>query len=612
MIKRKLWSFNVHLHDIGIEDNNLYPTEKNLQDALNKAECAFKTINDLGGSYVRTDFSWKLVQPDDNGLFKADILDFFKSYVELAKSYDIEVICNLYQTPKWAMPGMLCDPQVFYERFKAYCNAIAKAMEGKVRYYQFWNESNNILTFFRDDYFATLYDFPKMFKMAEDGLRDAGYDYEVILNFLINFVTELDAVSSLVNNVVGPVVDTLVSIRDFDILNKLGPLLAPIARVFISDDLIRNINLTINQLKALRHLYTICFSWKSAINYYLQENNNQNPDNKINIYGIDHYPGTWTNREYDDWSVLNDTASIVNAYDGKSAAILETGFATWGGDAVLIPAPEHVEETASSITLGIAQLFIDTYRTILNPILGLIPDIIRNFIDSAIHTDDAIRGMFTTIVNPVIAAALKPISSGIHSYDEQEAWIKKSFKGLHENNLWKSQRFINWYELKDRDSTRTLNPENLKDFFDIAEDNFGIMLSFGSQKVAYPALKENISQFLTEEAPPLCPLKAPTPDGMIFARELPFGVWEKGYRVRYRVIFSNKYGDSVVGPWSDNMADPRDYYCCPFIIVPTDPTGLATGRKIERKLIKRDGTTIKTIVGEIPDNITQKFIDTSC
>lgn len=486
MATRYPWSFNVHFHDVGLDDDDPKPSKEKLDAALVVADKAFAAIRDLGGTFVRTDFPWKLVQPeqpDSTGTkFNKLVIEFCRSYVEAAGKHGIEVICILYQTPTWAKTVCERDPNAFYLYYKDYCKTIAKAMEGKVRYYQLWNEPNNIFTFLNGakDQFATKINFPLMFHIAETGLHEAGYPWETMLNFLVNAVTELEAFTSVIDATFGTLVNVLTGIRD--VAAFLG---------ILDENLSRTLNQAVNDLGAMENLYANSFSWKRAINYYVDMNHVVNPNNRINIYGIDHYPGTWSPRQYEDWSPLNDTATIISRH-GKSLAVLETGFTTWEMNEEIKPSVEILEQFALMLTMSIAQPIIDIIKFVFDAILSLIPEPFKSGIVKLIPTADQIRELFKTNINPTIVGLLKSIYINGHTYNEQAVWIDRAIGGLYANPHCSSLKFINWYELKDQDSKPPQMPKDIGELFDIPEKKFGILLMDGTPKKAYQPLKEQI------------------------------------------------------------------------------------------------------------------------
>ncbi len=489
MAQTKPWSFNVHLFDIGLDEENKFPSQKQLDDALESAKKAFTAIRDLGGTFVRTDFSWKFVQPDKprsladptDLKFKRPVIDFFRRYVEAARAGGIEVICILYQTPNWAKDECRRDPNAFYLYYKDYCKTIATEMGGTVHYYQLWNEPNNLFSFTdaRKDQFAATVNFPQMFYIAETGLHEAGYPWESMLNFLVNVVTDAELVSQSIDLTFGTVVNGMKLFRDWVWFFGL-----------ISQEQYDALTKAIADLGIMENLYANCFSWKRSLNYFVDMNHEVNKNNRITIYGVDHYPGTWSKRPYEDWSPLDDMHGIISKHGPKSLAVLETGFPTWEMDSEFKPSVEILEGLALKLTLQIAKPVIDLIRPFLDWLSSSLPEFIRKLFP----TPEQIEKMFTDTINPTIVAALKYTFLSPHTYQEQAVWIDKSLGSLYTHQYCSELKFMNWYELKDHDSTPPSVPQDIAGLFDIPEKKFGILLrdEHWTPKKGYANLKSRI------------------------------------------------------------------------------------------------------------------------
>jgi hypothetical protein len=125
------WGFNLHGGDVGYD--------------LDAADAAFAEIAALGGSLVRTDFSWSRLEPEP-GVWDEEFFAFFDGYVDRAAAQGIEVICIFSHPPQWAMSlYRLGYKEEFLRRYEAYCREVAQRMGDRLYYYQIWNEANHPL-----------------------------------------------------------------------------------------------------------------------------------------------------------------------------------------------------------------------------------------------------------------------------------------------------------------------------------------------------------------------------------------------------------------------------------------------------------------------------------
>jgi hypothetical protein len=71
--------------------------------------------------------------------------------------------------------------------------------------------------------------------------------------------------------------------------------------------------------------------WVKHLSYYTQFITACDKDNIVKIYGIDHYPATWTaNADYLNWSPVDMAVKLLQdlALESKSTAVVETGYST--------------------------------------------------------------------------------------------------------------------------------------------------------------------------------------------------------------------------------------------------------------------------------------------
>lgn len=79
--------------------------------------------------------------------------------------------------------------------------------------------------------------------------------------------------------------------------------------------------------------------------------------------------------------------------------------------------------------------------------------------------------------------------------------------------------------------------------------------------------------------------------------------WVGHSKVRYCYSYTNGLNESYTGPWSDFAPLDGQYY--PTLVVPTDPSGVATGRNVFRQF----DTGFTAYVGSIEDNVSTTFVD---
>ena len=87
--------------------------------------------------------------------------------------------------------------------------------------------------------------------------------------------------------------------------------------------------------------------------------------------------------------------------------------------------------------------------------------------------------------------------------------------------------------------------------------------------------------------------------------------WVSGASVRYAVSFVRANDETPTGPWS-SWRPSGGWSQGQLGSVPIDPSGLALSRRIYRQFQRPDGTRTVTVpVGDVPDNATAVFVDTS-
>lgn len=484
------WSFNLHFRDFGLEDGNLSPSDADYAAALKEAKNAFAVIHNLGATMVRTDFPWKVLQPDDgvegnlDKPFSEKALKFCRDYVEAAEAAELSVLCVLYQVPDWAKKIGAQYPESFYYLFKQYSKRVALKVGDKVTHYQIWNEPNNVLSFLNagKDSFALHLDFPRLFNEAENGFFEAGLrNWVSHINLPVNVLTEADVIATLFEGGL--------SVFNVAVNAALG-----FAELILPKDQIDQVKAAIAEINRSGTNLKNCFSWSRCLTNYLEENHRINPSNHLNVFGLDHYPGTWTARPYDDWSVLQTAQDILSTHTfgqpTKDLAVAETGFTTWGKEGVIKP---DFVKLANGIAAAIIEGILSIFRSILQP-LHILPELLWEVAAKAL---EAPIQSCTPILGAILENALKSIYINDHTWAEQTTWISQSLPGLRTHPLYAHLRYISWYELRDHKTEKSFEDLDAKaplEFFDLCEDHFGIQLTdWVMNKPAFETLKKQIA-----------------------------------------------------------------------------------------------------------------------
>lgn len=119
-----------------------------------KREQSLQMASQAGFRFIRQEFVWEDIEIHGKGDFEDRRHEPFRSawekydnIVELAEANDIEIIARLSNPPAWsrALPvevtGTLAPPDD-YEDFADFAAAVAERYDGRIRYYQLWNEPN--------------------------------------------------------------------------------------------------------------------------------------------------------------------------------------------------------------------------------------------------------------------------------------------------------------------------------------------------------------------------------------------------------------------------------------------------------------------------------------
>lgn len=119
----------------------------------------FRMIRAAGFTWIRQEFPWEEIEVDGRGQFTDSRLDYdgdgspdtinawtkFDRIVDLADEYGIQMIVRLSNPPAWTRSdpdaGTLAPPDD-YQDFVNYAVAVAERYQGRIRYFQVWNEPN--------------------------------------------------------------------------------------------------------------------------------------------------------------------------------------------------------------------------------------------------------------------------------------------------------------------------------------------------------------------------------------------------------------------------------------------------------------------------------------
>jgi len=158
---------------------------------INRANAAFDYILDLGGEYVRTDISWKYLEPV-NDSWDQDMINFFNDYINAANTKGLFVVAILTHPPQWALDLYNSGDPQFWVEYQEYVQKVCQLYGDRIYYYQMWNEANH----FNDPIDSA--DDWKLFYYA--GKTIAQYDadgyYKRIINVFCNTTGWTDAVDS--------------------------------------------------------------------------------------------------------------------------------------------------------------------------------------------------------------------------------------------------------------------------------------------------------------------------------------------------------------------------------------------------------------------------------
>ena len=118
---------------------------------LEKRELSVQMIADAGFHWIRQEFPWEDIEISAKGDFwdhkwDKDAWEKYDHIVDLAERYELEIIARLSNPPAWSRAqgneaGSFAPPDNL-EDYGDFVEAVVCRYEGRIRYYQIWNEPN--------------------------------------------------------------------------------------------------------------------------------------------------------------------------------------------------------------------------------------------------------------------------------------------------------------------------------------------------------------------------------------------------------------------------------------------------------------------------------------
>lgn len=149
-----------------IQHTDIYPYGINTffeqETEIDKMHVQFQMIADAGFGWIRQEFPWEDLEVDGRGQFTDSRYDYtgdgvpdtinawdkYDNIVDLAEEYNLDMIVRLSNPPAWSRAnnpetegGAKAPPDDFQD-FVNYALAVAERYQGRIQYYQVWNEPN--------------------------------------------------------------------------------------------------------------------------------------------------------------------------------------------------------------------------------------------------------------------------------------------------------------------------------------------------------------------------------------------------------------------------------------------------------------------------------------
>ncbi len=157
-------------------------------------ERSLQMISDAGIDFIRQEFTWEDIEVHGKGDFVdrrndpegVDAWAKYDNIVDLAEQQDVEIIARLGNPPAWTRAmtdtiGTYAPPDDFGD-FGDFAGAVAQRYEGRINYYQIWNEPNGNTEWGLQDVDPEAY--TELLCIAYDRIKEADPDAVVLAGAL--------------------------------------------------------------------------------------------------------------------------------------------------------------------------------------------------------------------------------------------------------------------------------------------------------------------------------------------------------------------------------------------------------------------------------------------